>query len=163
MAGSFGDFFLVSVSHETKHEKSSKNSGKFGAKFGAKFGTKILKIRGTFGLQLFSPNGSGQNSSRDRRGSSAIVVLTLLPSLSFLCLFFVSKEVTPPYKDLSDLAGPPLERRKTGHFSGREKEKLKNREKRKATKECLNHGGAKSEFFDCAVGPLSSHPICHAL
>ena len=28
MAGIFGDFFLVSVSHETKHEKSSKNSGK---------------------------------------------------------------------------------------------------------------------------------------
>ena len=27
MAGIFGEFFLVSVSHETKHEKSSKNSG----------------------------------------------------------------------------------------------------------------------------------------
>ena len=26
MAGIFGEFFLVSVSHETKHEKSSKNS-----------------------------------------------------------------------------------------------------------------------------------------
>ena len=28
MAGIFGDFFLVSISHETKHENSSKNSGK---------------------------------------------------------------------------------------------------------------------------------------
>ena len=27
MAGIFGEFFLVSVSHETKHEKSTKNSG----------------------------------------------------------------------------------------------------------------------------------------
>ena len=27
MAGIFGEFFLVSVSHETKHENSSKNSG----------------------------------------------------------------------------------------------------------------------------------------
>ena len=51
--GFFCEFFQVSVSHKTKHEKSSKNSGKFGAKFRAKFGTKILKIRGTFGLQLF--------------------------------------------------------------------------------------------------------------
>ena len=43
--GDFGEFFLVSVSHETKHENSSKNRGKFGAKFGAKFGTKIEKFR----------------------------------------------------------------------------------------------------------------------
>ena len=28
MAGIFGEFFLVSVPHETKHENSSKNSGK---------------------------------------------------------------------------------------------------------------------------------------
>ena len=38
-------------------KRSTKNPrkirGKFGAKFGAKFGTKFLKIRGTFGLQLF--------------------------------------------------------------------------------------------------------------
>ena len=54
MAGIFGDFFLVSVSAETKNENSSKNSGgKFGAKFGAKFGMKIRKILGTFVLQLF--------------------------------------------------------------------------------------------------------------
>ena len=52
MVGIFGEFFLVSVSHETKHENSSKNSGKFGAKFGAKFGTKIRKIRETFVLQV---------------------------------------------------------------------------------------------------------------
>ena len=56
MAGIFGEFFLVSVSHETKHEKSSKNSGKFGEKFGAKSGTKIRKIRGTFVLRHFLPN-----------------------------------------------------------------------------------------------------------
>ena len=55
-AGIFGEFFLVSVSHEPKHEKSSKIRGKFGAKFRAKFGTKIRKIRGTFVLQLFWPN-----------------------------------------------------------------------------------------------------------
>ena len=52
MAGIFGEFFLVSISHETKHEKF----GKFRAKFGAKFGTKIRKIRGTFVLQRFRPN-----------------------------------------------------------------------------------------------------------
>ena len=38
-------------------KRSTKNPRKIreksGAKFGAKFGTKILKIRGTFGLQLF--------------------------------------------------------------------------------------------------------------
>ena len=53
MAGIFGEFSLISVSHETKHEKSSKNSGKIGAKVGAKFGTKIPEIRETFVLQLF--------------------------------------------------------------------------------------------------------------
>ena len=56
MAGIFGEFFLVSVSHETKHENSSKNSGrKFGEKFGAKFGDKNSKNRGTFGLRLSWP------------------------------------------------------------------------------------------------------------
>ena len=44
MAGIFGEFFLVSVSHETKHENSSKIRGKFGAKFGAKFGTEFEKF-----------------------------------------------------------------------------------------------------------------------
>ena len=44
MAGTFGDFFLVSVSHETKHEKSSKHSGKIRG-----------KIRETFVLQLSWP------------------------------------------------------------------------------------------------------------
>ena len=44
MAGIFGEFFLVSVSHETKHENSSKNSGKFGAKFGANSGEKFEKF-----------------------------------------------------------------------------------------------------------------------
>ena len=34
MSGIFGEFFLVSVSHETKHEKSSKNSGRKIEKFG---------------------------------------------------------------------------------------------------------------------------------
>ena len=48
MAGIFGEFFLVSVSHETKHEK-------FGAKFGVKFGAKIQKLLccATFLTQLF--------------------------------------------------------------------------------------------------------------
>ena len=51
MAGIFGEFFLVSVSHQTKQRKLHK---KFGAKFGAKFGTIIRKIRETFVLlQLF--------------------------------------------------------------------------------------------------------------
>ena len=40
MAGIFGEFFLVSISHETKHEKSSKNSGKIRSKIRGKFGTK---------------------------------------------------------------------------------------------------------------------------
>ena len=56
MAGFFGEFFLVSVSQETKHKNSWKIRGKFGAKFGAKCGMKIWKIRETFVLQLFWPN-----------------------------------------------------------------------------------------------------------
>ena len=36
MAGIFGEFFLVSVSHKTKHEKSSKNSGKIRSKIRGK-------------------------------------------------------------------------------------------------------------------------------
>ena len=76
--GIFGEFFLVSVSHETKHENSSKNSGKIRSKIRAKFGTKIRKIRGTFVLQVFWPNtcvtfcvnGSlrGQSCKRKIRG-----------------------------------------------------------------------------------------------
>ena len=53
MAGIFGEFFLVSVSHETKHEKSSKNSGKIRSKIRGKIRDKKSKIRGTFVLQLF--------------------------------------------------------------------------------------------------------------
>ena len=41
VAGIVGEFFLVSVSHETKHENTSK---KFGANCGAKFGTIIRKF-----------------------------------------------------------------------------------------------------------------------
>ena len=43
MAGIFGEFFLVSVSHETKHEKSLKNSGKVQRKIRGKIRGKISK------------------------------------------------------------------------------------------------------------------------
>ena len=62
MAGIFGEFFRLSVSHETKHEKSSKNSGKIQSKIRVKFGTKIRKIRETFVLQLFWPNLTSHES-----------------------------------------------------------------------------------------------------
>ena len=45
MAGIFGEFFLVSVSHETKHEKSWKNSGKIRSKIrGQNPGRKFEKF-----------------------------------------------------------------------------------------------------------------------
>ena len=53
MAGIFGDFFLVSASHETKHENSSKNSGKIRSKIGGKSGTKIRKNSGNFRSATF--------------------------------------------------------------------------------------------------------------
>ena len=53
MAGIFGEFFLVSVSHETKHESSSKNLGKIRGKIRV----ENSKIRGTFVLQLFPAKG----------------------------------------------------------------------------------------------------------
>ena len=56
MAGILGEFFLVSVSHETKHKKSSKISGKIRSKIRGKIRDEHFKIRGTFGLQLFWPN-----------------------------------------------------------------------------------------------------------
>ena len=56
MAGIFGEFFLVSVSHETKHEKSSKSSGKIRSKIRGKiWDENSRKIRETFVLQLFWP------------------------------------------------------------------------------------------------------------
>ena len=45
MAGIFGEFFLVSVSHEAKHENSSKNSGKIRSKIrGKNSGRKFEKF-----------------------------------------------------------------------------------------------------------------------
>ena len=46
MAGIFGEFFLVSVSHETKHEKSSKNSGKIRSKIRGKIRDENSKNSG---------------------------------------------------------------------------------------------------------------------
>ena len=48
MAGIFGEFFLVSVSHETKHEKSSKNSGKIRSKIRGKIRDENSKNSGNF-------------------------------------------------------------------------------------------------------------------
>ena len=59
MAGIFGEFFLVSVSHDTKREKSSKNSGKIRSKIRGKIRDekkfKFWKIREIFVLQLSWP------------------------------------------------------------------------------------------------------------
>ena len=48
MAGIFGEFFLVSVSHETKRKKSSKNSGKILSKIRGKIQDKNSKNSGNF-------------------------------------------------------------------------------------------------------------------
>ena len=53
MAGVFGEFFLVSVSHETKHEKSSKNSGKIRSKIRGKIRDKNSKNSGNFRSATF--------------------------------------------------------------------------------------------------------------
>ena len=51
MAGIFGEFFLVSVSHETKHEKSSKNSVKIRSKIRGKIRAENSKKFGKLSTQ----------------------------------------------------------------------------------------------------------------
>ena len=53
MAGIFGEFFLVSVSHETKHEKSSKNLGKIRSKIRGKIRDENFKNSGNFRSAIF--------------------------------------------------------------------------------------------------------------
>ena len=53
MAGIFGEFFLVSVSHETKHQKSSKISGKFQSKIRGKIRDENSKNSGNFRSATF--------------------------------------------------------------------------------------------------------------
>ena len=53
MAGISGEFFLVSVSHETKREKSSKNSGKIRSKIRGKIRDEISKNSGNFRSATF--------------------------------------------------------------------------------------------------------------
>ena len=53
MAGIFGEFFLVSVSHEMKHENSSKNSGKIQSKIRGKIRDEKLKNSGNFRSATF--------------------------------------------------------------------------------------------------------------
>ena len=53
MAGIFGDFFLVSVSHETKREKSSNNSGKVRSKIRGKIRDEISKNSGNLRSATF--------------------------------------------------------------------------------------------------------------
>ena len=54
MAGIFGEFFLVSVSHETKHEKSSKNSGKIRSKIRGKIRDEKFEKFGKLSFCNFS-------------------------------------------------------------------------------------------------------------
>ena len=74
MAGIFGEFFLVSVSHETKYENSSKNSGKIRSKIRVKFGTKIRKIRGAFVLRLFWPNDKKKTCTFKKTEMSEVIL-----------------------------------------------------------------------------------------
>ena len=53
MAGIFGEFFLVSASHETKHENSSKNSGKIRREIRGKIRDKNSKNSGNFRSATF--------------------------------------------------------------------------------------------------------------
>ena len=54
MVRMFGEFFLVSVSHEIKLENSSNFGGKFGAEFGTNIRSKIQHREGT-NLGVFVP------------------------------------------------------------------------------------------------------------
>ena len=53
MAGIFGEFFMVSVSHETKREKSSKNSGKNRSRIRGKIRDQNSKNSGNFSFATF--------------------------------------------------------------------------------------------------------------
>ena len=53
MAGIFGEFFLVSVSHETKRENSSKKSGKIRSKIRGKIRDENSKNSGNFRSAIF--------------------------------------------------------------------------------------------------------------
>ena len=53
MAGIFGEFFLVSVSHKTKHEKSLKISGKIRREIRGKIRDKNSKNSGNFRSATF--------------------------------------------------------------------------------------------------------------
>ena len=53
MVGIFGEFFLVSVSHERKHEKSSKNAGKIRSKTRGKIRDENSKNSGNFRSATF--------------------------------------------------------------------------------------------------------------
>ena len=52
--GLLGEFFLVSVSHETKHENSSKNSGEIRSEMRGKIRGEISKNSGNFRSATFS-------------------------------------------------------------------------------------------------------------
>ena len=53
MAGIFGEFFLVSVPHETKREKSLKISGKIRSKIRGEIRDEIAKNSGNFRSATF--------------------------------------------------------------------------------------------------------------
>ena len=91
MAEIFGEFFLVSVSHETKHENSSKNSGKIRRNSGQNPGQKFeklgelsfcdfsdLKINAIFFFAKFFDNPSGHGRLRRKSWTSA-------PESAFSC------------------------------------------------------------------------------
>ena len=54
MAGIFGEYFLVSVSHDMKHENCSQNSGKIRSKMRGRIRDENSKIQVSFVLQLTS-------------------------------------------------------------------------------------------------------------
>ena len=53
MEGIFGEFCLVSASHEMEHENSSKNSGKIRSKIRGKIRDKNSKNSGSFRSATF--------------------------------------------------------------------------------------------------------------
>ena len=81
MAGILGEFFLVSVSHETKHEKSSKNSGKIRSKIRGKIRDENSKNSGNFRSATFLALQSVQTQCWS---SSVVPSLHLMSSL-MLC------------------------------------------------------------------------------
>ena len=104
MAGIFGEFFLVSVSHKTKHEKSSKNSGKIRRKIqGKNSGRKLEK----FGKLSFCNFPDLKKSPHLAWGVFTFQCFVFFLIFAFFCLSFPSSPLLLDF--LKPKSGPSNE------------------------------------------------------